>query len=222
MKTHKNITNPVLLILLTLLGSACTQHPTSENTKLVPEFSRKVQLRLVDSLGVVNVSVPDRYDTSFRWVHYSDCGMPCNEVKYRFQPKALPINKETGWIYSEPNDSIDQFTVMHSQHITFSADDTLRNDIRHARLKDQLKSDSQNLPIVFDTILNINDRYFSIIAMEKSDSIFHKRVLCVTTIQSNVVTFKYELATRDTDSVSKNFISKSIELLKSIQIGKGM
>jgi hypothetical protein len=211
-----------IIILLVVFFISCNDVAEKRDTPQLPRNSKTVELQLIDSLGQVNLSVPLRYDTSFSWVHYSDCGKPCNEQEYRFQPKNLPLIKESGWMWTEPKDSVDRLTISHSMDYPLHDGDTAKNIVRHAHLKEQLISNPQNPPIIFDTIQKINDRYFSIIAMQKSDSIRIKKVLAVTTIKSNEIKFIYELLTRKNDSISKNFIKNSIDLIKTIRINKGI
>ena len=58
--------------------------------------------------------------------------------------------------------------------------------------------------------------------MEKSDTQQVKRVVAVTTIRNNEIKFQYELLNKKNDSVAKDFIRKSIELLRTIHIEKGI
>lgn len=214
--------NRILATILTVLFISCSDLSKDKDTPKLPENARTEQLQLVDSLGMVSFSLPIGYDTAFSWVHYSDCGKPCDEEKYRFQPKELPIIKESGWIWSEPKDSVNRFTISHTKDFHFHDGDTTKNIVRHNHIKEQLRSDPQNPPIVFDTIQKIDDRYFSIIVMDRSDSMQSKKVLAVTTIKNNEVKFLYELLTRNNDSVSRDFIKNSIDFLKTIHISKGL
>jgi hypothetical protein len=214
--------NRLFIIILATFFISCNDVAEKKGTYLLPDNSKALKVQLLDSLGIINFSVPPRYDTSFSWIHYSDCGKPCDEQKYRFQPKELFLLKESGWIWTEPKDSIDRFTISHTLDYPFHDGDTAKNIVRHNHLKEQLKSNPQNPPINFDTIQKINDRYFSIITMEKSDTVQVKKVLAVTTIKSNLIKFQYELLTRKNDSISKNFIKNSLNLIKTIRISKGI
>ena len=186
------------------------------------ESSMSVQIKLVDSLGQVTLSVPDRYDTVLSWVNHSDCGKPCDVQEYRYQPKQLPIKKESGFFsLGEPKDSVDQFTISHSSDNQYNRVDSAKDPrtLQYARL--QLAQNPMNPPIIFDTIEKIGDRYFSIIAMERSDTIQHKEVLAITTIKGNNIKFQYDLLTKKNDSITKNFIKNSIDLIRTIQITNG-
>lgn len=215
--------NRLLIIITLFFILACNDTSLNKNHAQMKGASKPVQVQLVDSLGVVTFSIPMKYDTSVSWVHYSDCGKPCDEQKYRFQPKALPVLKESGWIWDEAKDSIERFTISHTLYIPFHEGDTAKNFGRHSHLMEQLLSNPDNPPIVFDTIQRINDRYYSIIAMDKSDSVKAKKtVLAITTIKGNEIKFQYELLTKSNDSINKDFIKTSIELLKTIRISKGI
>lgn len=214
--------NRLLLIIILFSALACNNSSLNKSRVQITEFSKSVQMRLIDSLGMVTFSIPIQYDTTFSWVHYSDCGKPCDEQKYRFQPKTLPMLKESGWIWNEAKDSVERFTISHTMYIPFHDGDTAINFGRHSHLKGQLSSNSDNPPIVFDTIQKINDRYYSIIAMEKSDTLQTKKVLAITTIKGNEIKFQYELLTRKNDSIAKNFIKNAIDFIKTIRISKGI
>lgn len=215
--------NRLFIIMSLSFFVSCNEISKDRNTYQLPANSKIVTVHLIDSLGIITLSIPIRYDTSFSWIDYSDCGKPCNEQKYRFQPKALRITKESGFLWlGEPADSIDQLTISHTMDFPFHDGDTAKNLIRHNHLKEQLISNSQNPPIVFDTIQKINDRYFSIFEMEKSDTLESKQVLAITTIKNNIIKFQYKLLTSKDDSMSKNFIKSSIGLIKTIRINKGL
>ena len=125
-------------------------------------------------------------------------------------------------MWMEPKDSAERFTISHTMDFSFHEGDTAKNTIRHNHLKEQLISNPQNPPIIFDTIQKINGRYYSIFAMEKSDTLQSKKVLAITTIKSNLIKFQYELLTRKNDAIAKGFIKKSIDLIKTIRISKGI
>ncbi|MFT3982215.1 MAG: hypothetical protein QM687_17225 [Ferruginibacter sp.] len=213
----------ILPILLIVFFAACNNTTNVHNKQGIPENSKTVQVHLVDSLGMIGLSVPISYDTSFSWIHYSDCGKPCDEQKYRFQPKTLSIVKETGWYSKESlTDPINRLTISHSSFIRLQGGTMRTDSIRHKHLMEQLTSDPVNPPIIFDTMQEINDRYYSIIVMEKSDTLFSKKILASTTIKNNVVKFQYELLTKKNDSITDSFIKNSIKLIKTIRISKGI
>jgi hypothetical protein len=213
-----------LLLCLILIGLLSCADNSDRKTIFKPtETMKTVQLKLIDSLGEVSLSIPIRYDTSFSWVHYSDCGKSCDEQKYRFQPKNLPVTKETGWLgVRERRDSIERLTISHSGYFPFHNGDTSRNDKRHQNLRDQLIATSEYPPLVFDTIERINDRYYSIFHMEQFDSVHTQTIIAFTTIKSNQLKFQFESIQRKKDSLSNLFQRNSLETIKSIRIGQGI
>lgn len=182
-----------------------------------------LEVKLADSLGQITLKIPSIYDTSFTWIHYSDCGKPCDEHKYRFQVKSLPIVKESGWM---SNNSVigplNQLTISHSRHTPFFDGDTSKNIKRHSYLLSELVSEKLNPPVIFDTIQKIDGRYISIFAMKVSDSLEHQKVLAITTIRSNIIKFTFELIQKEKDSSSNDFIPESIKSVKEIRIENGM
>lgn len=189
----------------------------------LPPDARLSQVLLVDSLGTVQVAVPVRYDTFFTWINWSDCGKPCARQEYRFQNKLNRITEESGFLWTgEPNDSIDRFTISHSSYIPFHEGDTGKNVFLHNHIKAYVARELQYPSIIFDTIEKIDGRYFSVMVMERSDTIQEKRVLAVSTIKRNEIWFEYTLKTKVKDSVSSNFVRNSLELIKWIRISKGV
>jgi len=211
-----------ITVFALFLFIACKEAPI-QSVGALPSNSKPVDVQLVDTLGAVALSVPIRYDTSFSWIDHSDCGKPCDMHKYRFQPKSLKITKESGWIWlGGPKDSIESFTISHSGYFPFHNGDTAKNLVQHNHIKAELVSDPANPPIVFDTIEKIGDRYYSIIEMERSDTMQAKRILAVTTIKGNTIKFQYDLLTRKKDSIERNFIKNSLDLIRTIRVSKGI
>lgn len=207
-------------ILISLFIITACNTPTVNEQKA--ESSRRIQIRLVDSLGQVTLAVPARYDTVFSWVNHSDCGKPCDEQEYRCQPKVLPITEESGFYWrGEPRDSIDRFTISHPSDIQYRGEDTAMDSLRHKYLKLQIVNNSENPVIVNDTIEKIGDRYFSIFVMQRSDTIDNIRVLAVTTIKGNEVKFCYDLLSKKGNLLEKSFIKNSLDLIRTIQVKKG-
>jgi hypothetical protein len=212
----------LLLFLSISLIVSCIDNSVEQNAREVTENSKVIQLNLIDSLGTVSFSVPVRYDTTFSWIHRSDCGKPCDEQKYRYQSKTLPIIKEDGWAWSGPMEPVERLTISHTLYFPFYNGDTAMSVLRLNALKGRLSDDPFNPPIVFDTIEKIHDRYYCIVVMDTSGSVQSKKVVAVTTIKSNEITFSFELKTAKHDSISKNFIKSSLDLIKTIRISKGI
>jgi hypothetical protein len=88
--------------------------------------SKKIEVYLNDSVGIISFNKPSRYDTAFSWVHYSDCNT-CHEQKYRFQSKGNPILKESRFFWTEPKDSVDRFTISYMKDFPFHGIDTAKD-----------------------------------------------------------------------------------------------
>lgn len=191
-----------------------------------PENSKIVITKLADSLGNMTMSLPKRYDTSFTWTHYSDCGKPCEKIKYRSQPKTLPITKESGWLwFGEPKDSIERFTIVHSGYFPFyDNDDTSYIFKVHKHQKADIIQSPETYKIKSDTVEKIGDRYFSIITIDLYDTAngqFSKKVLAATSIRGNGIVFNFELLTKQKDSMTQKFIDNSMYFLKTIRLSNG-
>ncbi len=208
-----------------LLMAACHQPgPGITPGKDITLNSKKVTVTLKDSIAVVTLYLPKRYDTTFSWIHYSDCGRVCEKQKYRFQPKTLPIIKETGYFYDRPKDSVDQFTIVHNPYISPKDRDNPNNKKFMYQFHDHKKWDVIHDPylktISSDTVEKIGDRYFSIIVIDTCDSahkIYTKRVLSSTTLRSSTIDFDFELLTKNKDSVTTHFISDAKAYLRTIR-----
>src|SRR2546422_22231 len=100
-----------VVVAIIVICSSC-----NNSTSIVQDSTdfKKMEINLIDSLGIVIANVPARYDTFFSWVHYSDCNI-CHMQKYRVQTKKTPILKESGFYWDEPKDSVDRFTISHDQ-----------------------------------------------------------------------------------------------------------
>lgn len=214
-------------ICFVLLFVSCDQ--VSENNAsppAAPEDSKTQKINLAGGLGIVTVSLPLRYDTTFTWVHYSDCGKPCEKRKYRFQPKVLPVYPETGYYYKPLNDSIEQFTIIHNPYI--ATDDSDKTDNQsfitffHDHKKFEITHDPALREIKWDTIEKIGDRYFSIIVIDRYDTVkaqYSKKLLSATTLRRGTIDFNFELLSRRKDSLTEKFIDKAKYYVRTIRIG---
>lgn len=219
MKKVKQLILPFFLLLHSCgetVYDGKNQPPTNLSSKLIT-------MNLIDSLGTITFEVPVRYDTNYSWVHLSDCGKLCDKQKYRWQPKSLPVFKESGvYQQNEPSDSIERLTISHSMYFPFHDGDTSKNFELHKIDKDVLISKLPNMKIVYDTLQKIGDRYFSIFGLENTEIPYSRKVFVRTRIKSNDIILQYELLSRKNDSISKKFIKNSLQLLKAIKISKGV
>ncbi len=193
------IMKPTIQIILSLFIIVACNAPI--NNKRQPASSRAVQIKLVDSLGQISLSVPARYDPFFSWINWSDCGKACAHQEYRYQPKMLAISQESGFIYlGDPIDSVDQFTVIHPSYLFRNKDRLGVDSLRYKDLRINILNDPSYPPIVYDTLERIGDRYFSIYVLQRSETIHDIRVLAVTNIKGNEIVFRYDLLSKKEDS----------------------
>jgi len=216
----------LLSIISLLFFAACNDSSKVDTIKLPPETSKVVIIKLVDSLGDVTITLPTRYDTSFSWTHYSDCGKPCDRIKYRWQPKTLKISKESGWIWlGEPKDSIERFTVIHSRYFPFHASDDSSFIFKfHEHEKGNVVQNPDTYKIKSDTVEKIGDRYFSIIAIDLYDTTkaqYSKKLLAATSIRSNIIWFDFELLTMQKGYATDKFIDNSKFYLRTVRLSNG-
>ena len=216
----------LLSIISLFLLAACNDSSKVDTIQLPPETSKVIITKLIDSLGNVTVSLPIRYDTSFSWTNHSDCGKPCDKIEYRSQPKGLRITKESGWIWlGEPQDSIERFTIIHSGYFPFhDNDDTSFIFKFHQHQKANIVQSPDTYKIKSDTVEKIGDRYFSIIAIDLYDttkSQFSKKLLAATTIKSNIISFNFELLTKEKSTATDKFIDNSKYYLRTLRLSNG-
>jgi hypothetical protein len=210
------------VIIIVLFLVACNDTTTQTIVAVKPLNSKDTTFTLKDTLGDISITIPHRYDTFVVWTQHSDCSR-CGNEKYRFQPKSLPIYKESGWYWHDRKDSIEQFTIEHPQYIIINDSFPVNAiEMLHGRMLEEAKSDPLMYKDKFhlDTIENINGRRFSIITSENyeySTKLYSKAVWGTTLIKGNNVKFKFALLTSRQDSITKNFIRNSKELLHQIK-----
>jgi hypothetical protein len=209
------VTLPIFLIVTYSCGVK------NENDKLVN--CKEQRTLLADSMGSVDICIPLRYDTSFMWIDKSDCGMPCDTHKYRYQPKTLRIRKETGFYYTQPPpDTIDCLTISHSRYFPFHNGDSSQVINMHKAYRETLSAENRDLSFVYDTIRKINGRYFSVFALERfSSATGEKIVIASSTIKTNWIRFEFHTV-GPSSYLDSHFIENSLSLLKSVVIEKEM
>ena len=219
------------LTTLILLFPVLTFHAHSQDTSDIPKSilrnSRNVQIELEEDLGNISMRVPHIYDTFQLWHDRTDCAR-CGKVKYRFQPRNLPISLESGFVYlGEPTDSIDRLTIRHPEYIFHHPPQTDSQIIfaRHKDFQINIKVDPRYPPIIFDTIEFINDRYYSIIILDtfiRKTSQYHRMAIATTTVNNNEVTFTFELLTKARGIRVETFIETALFLFRTIKLSNGI
>lgn len=209
-----------LPLYLIFILCSCKNSPVKDKTHSPAGDIQSVNIELADSLGHLSLNLPSRYDTSFTWTDHSDCGKPCDKIKYRYQPRIAKVSKETGWIQLwELTDSIEWFTVSHSGHFPFH-DELDSNFITsyHKKKRESLIRDPAIHLIKSDWVEKIADRYFSIFIIDLSDSLkISKKVLAGSSIHGNVIEFNFDLISKKIDIAQKDFPEMSLFYLRSIK-----
>jgi hypothetical protein len=188
-----------------------------------PPHTRRMNVDLIDSLGGVSFNVPESCDTSLVWINRSDRGRPYEEQDYRFQPKHLGIRKEPGLFYCcWPKDSVVQLIIRNTRDSTIRSAklDNKFQDGDWPRLEATVTSDSRYRNVVFHSIERVAGGYFNIVGVEKADSSQDMKVIAETYRFGLRITFEYHLMTAIRGSVSRNFISNSLELIRTICFGE--
>jgi len=209
-----------VLVLIVLFSVGCRSKKTPE---FVPAHSRKVAVKLMDSLGIVTMYVPERYDTGFSWVHDSDCSS-CDKMKCRFQSSSWHIYKESGWFYYPPTDSVDRVTIVYSPHFYLDDRDTAwiyGENEEFRRVQKQEDPVANN--ILIDTLIRVYDRPFSITGTH-----FYVEMACrdfyelnaVSSVRGVAITFQFELITEKGDSVTEHFLENAMDVLQTIRFTK--
>jgi hypothetical protein len=108
-------------LLLLLLIVSC-----QENASL-KQKGREWRIPLKTNLGIVSIRLPETYDTSFEWIHYTDYTRGA-EYKFRVQPKDLPVNMESGFFWKDLEDSVLQFTLAYHKYPNNDTNDTYTPD----------------------------------------------------------------------------------------------
>jgi hypothetical protein len=188
-------------------------------------IARDTTIILIDSLGTVSIDIPFQADTFLAWIRRNDCGRDCEEGKYRFQRKSLPIFKESGYYWiGQPEDSVNQLTISHlrPQFLTRNEDSFAYKLKWH--FTEKLKSDPETKNIIEDSILKISDRFYAVYEISDFDEkkgVHIRRLIAFTSIKGNEIMFRYDLLTKKTDSTFKDFYSMALKNLQSVRIRDG-
>lgn len=181
--------------------------------------TREIEIQLTDSLGLIRMELPVRYDTVFSWLQESDCGKPCEEQKYRCQPGNLFVVNETGFFgINTKQDSIDQLTIIHSNDLNLQTAEKTKPGTILQQMRKSMWQDDTLVRYSIDTLLNINNREFAIIGTEGSGVLKRKKITAVTNISNNPVGFEFELWTKREDTLHYNFTEYTLGIIKTIKI----
>lgn len=206
-----------LFSVIALLSLAACLHRNVP--KPVPANSRKVAVKLMDSLGVLTMYIPERYDTGFAWLHGSDC-RPCDKMKCRFQYSGNTIFKENGFFYvGDPEDSVDQQTIIYHPYYYFG---------RPINIKARLLSTDHLLErhkawgyeILIDTCMTVYDRQIAVVGSryyaEKANRTLYE-LTAESMIKGNQIMFEFEMIREKKDSLAGNFLQNALDVVKTLR-----
>ena len=190
-----------------------------------PAHSKRVVVKLADSLGTVSLYVPTRYDTAYSWICESDCSI-CGFFQYRFQPHSYFIEKEHHSWAPRPFILYDRLTIRHSQDLTYANGDTSSIRMIHDNQREIIRLQGYQSSVITDSLYKFNDRYFAVMATAYElqylgKNFYSKTIEAVTTIKNVGLEFKYEILVPVKDSIYEHFIPNALELLQTIHIEKG-
>ncbi|MDI9867918.1 hypothetical protein [Flectobacillus roseus] len=214
-----------LAVLIVCFMSACRNENTKNTSNEFSENSQKVPFELPQPLGKISISLPERYDTVFHWIDYSDCPS-CHHIKYRAQPKHFPILKETGFIsVEEPQDSIERFTIKHPLFLeNLPIEDSISivnlhwNLRRNHNLWREICTECSQIKL--ETITKINNHTFSVFGLKGYNSKqcrWIKLLIAQTSRHGNLLEFRFEIAYKRDNQHTHDFFQNSMSYLKSIR-----
>jgi hypothetical protein len=210
----------ILLLSIVLFLSACCN--IKEEQLIIPAHSKKVVVKLMDSLGLVTLYIPERYDTAFAWVHESDCST-CDHMKCRFQSQRNRIFMENGFFpFGMSRDSLDQLTIVYSPHLYDMRDgDTSWLHQQSVELGKKAALEGRTAEhVLINTCITIHDRPFAVIGIRNYVP-RAKRFFCeftaVTAVRGKAISFEFEVVQEKEDTIIRNFVPDAIDIIKTIR-----
>ncbi|PSL24516.1 hypothetical protein [Chitinophaga ginsengisoli] len=219
-----------ILVIIFLFCAGC-RYSRVKMPEFRPAHSKKIAIKLKDTLGVMTMYIPERFDTGFAWLHYSDC-WPCNEMKCRFQPKSIPIKMEQGYLWTHPTDSVDQLTIIYQPYDRLY-DRPLRKgghfDTTGMYEKNSLYRDErENIKfwppalkcILLDTTYKIYDRplyVFGTCEYDPGTKRYTYLLKAETFARISQIKFECKMITDKQDSISTHFINDAADFLRTIR-----
>ncbi len=185
---------------------------------------KKVTVSLREDLADIILYIPDRYDTFIQWNDETDC-ISCGKTLYRFQPKLIPIHKNSGFIDTHLRiDSVEYLTIAHSTSISKSTTPSPDIYSLHSTQKRIYHSGMYRVNLISeDTVIIINQRPYSVFILgyfDSTRSTYHKEIIAETFIKGTLVQFSHQLITTTRDSIYTHFEKNGKKILQSILISE--
>lgn len=209
------------VVILAVLISSC-----AGESETIPTRQREViKVQLIDSLGSLSIEQPPETDTFFAWVRRNDCGKPCEEGRYRFQPKAFPVYKESGFFFiNEPQDSVLQLTILHSRDVYLRTNDSEFAVKYREWFREVLSDQVRPVRIISDTSYLIGDRQFFLFRTFGYDTIDSTNIMrldAFTSVKGNKIQFSYLVKMKNSTRMPANFLIDAEKNLRTVRFHEG-
>ncbi|MBV7531189.1 hypothetical protein [Chitinophaga sp. sic0106] len=217
---------PMKYISLSLLAIGLFACEVPSAAYLPPLHTHINEIHLKDTcLGTLQMAIPDRYDTSFTWKHHSDCHT-CGNEKLRYQRKAQPIDKESGFFYRHVQaDSVDNITVAYSSiskydHLQKQDNATIARAFREWLAMENSHWKEMGIKTPRDTLMNIDHRCIPVViyAPKEKEGILCNKAEAYVNMRGYPVIITYLLKAKASDTLCKHFTERTLELINSIKL----
>jgi hypothetical protein len=201
----------VLYLFIVLLFCAC----------LAPEKHRPTTtLVLKDNRGTIKMDLPPSWDTAFQWTHYSDCGLPCARVRYRFQRKAFPIALEDGWLYLKfPLDSVEQLTIIQEAEKQVTKDTVAAIRQFRENIRKSFLMDNHHAHFVIDTIMQVGRHLIPVVGV--FNEINHLQICNINALailKRDGVIFEFKLLAKEQKKGEEHFLAEVMNVIRSVEL----
>lgn len=220
----------LLILTISIILIACNNLDNPKEIDYIGYIEKSFYLtgndsidELKDSLALLQMKVPQRLDTFYRWNDYSCCSS-CGWIKYRFADKKYSQFAESGWYWTtDPDlpDSVYQLSIWHRP--TREVRDSIT--LKPLRKKDTILwyhpaivSFSKPTNFLLKEYRLINEKPFIVSAfispygyLTKSQTLF---IIAETNLKSRELYFIGECGANDTigfiENIYKSFLSIKI------------
>lgn len=170
---------------------------------------------LQDSVTKISILTPKYLDTSLCWIHRT-CGIP--NQKNRIQSKKQPIFLENGFYWDDVYDKTEiTFKQQYLGNYLTSMSQKQVKD-RHKSDIEEYKNDPLSQNLIFDTILKVNAKYYSLLGYIHSGKKGKKHHFIRTYFNAGKTYVRGEFINTDTNISIKIFERDCIEMIKSLRI----
>lgn len=217
----------VLGLIILLAGCKEPENLPRQLTSLVDKYG--------DTLGIVSCVMPEEFDTTYKWVHTSDCTC-CDAVKYRSHSRKYKAITEDGFLHDSHLDSGFYFTISHYTHIAcdtskehFYKDSEATSAAYNKRFEQNIRELEElgGTKVIFDTGRVINKNLYNIFYFTEKDyykvqendsailkNITFNTVSATTTYKDRRVSFTAKSNVHNRDS----FYLLAMNMMKTIKI----